>query len=458
MKDFFTVDPSPESNEVTLTTSAGVQIDRWTSYEFGSDFLTPADGFSFTYEPGDTSQAVVKKILADFAIGTEVTLRVDGAIQGVGYIDDIDIRGSKDTGLQVDIEGRTKIGYAVDACVDPGTVFPKDSTLEDFLLKLYSPFGFDNIFIDNDAGREIATSNIRHKVKRTYSTGKRRKRHKHAAVNPLNKYTLDTQLKPYPGEGVHAFATRVAHRHGLWIWCDSTGNLVVSRPNYDQDAIYQLVRKSGDATAAQFNNIKSGGVRRSGKDQPSAIFAASQAGSSPDFLRSTRKLYAINPAVYSDDLADLKNRYSSVRQIDVLYPSLTVPTVKYGRPIFLYDPESRTEEQLEAFIRRELALRIRKAVVATYVVDGHVSNGAAWNVDTIAVIDDDWADVHDTFWIISRKFRKNRRAGTETHLELIQKGAIDFAVPEVDEAKADEEAARRARLEFSQVNRKKYGS
>ena len=41
------------------------------------------------------------------------------------------------------------------------------------------------------------------------------------------------------------------------------------------------------------------------------------------------------------------------------------------------------------------------------------------------------ADVHDTFWIISRKCRKSRKGGTETHLELVQKGSLDFAAPEV---------------------------
>ena len=125
MKDFFLVDPSPESDEVSLATADGVQITRFTEYEFSSDFLTPADGFSFTYEPGDTSKDVVQKVLADFAIGTEVTLRINGAVQGVGYIDDIDMHGSKDSGLQVVIEGRSKIAYAVDACVDPGTTFAK---------------------------------------------------------------------------------------------------------------------------------------------------------------------------------------------------------------------------------------------------------------------------------------------------------------------------------------------
>jgi hypothetical protein len=62
VKDFFLVDPSPESDEVSLATADGVQITRFTEYEFSSDFLTPADGFSFTYEPGDTSKDVVQKI------------------------------------------------------------------------------------------------------------------------------------------------------------------------------------------------------------------------------------------------------------------------------------------------------------------------------------------------------------------------------------------------------------
>lgn len=414
-------DDNPESAEIVLETENGVTIERFVSYQFDSNFLTPTDGFRFTYAPGDTRAETVQRVLADFQIGTEVRLKIDGKIQGVGHIDSVDLHGSKHTGLEVEIEGRTKIAYAVDSCVDPGTVFAKETTIEDFVRKLYEPFGFTKITVSNDEGRKKATGKIKTKAPTTGSSKKKRRSKK--AVNPLSKYLLDTQLKPYPGESVHAFASRVCQRHGLWIWCDAAGGLVVSRPEFDQASLYVLQRKSG----GEGNNVVSGGVRRSGQDQPTAIFAACQAGSTPDFLRSTRKLAIINPV--AGDTSELYAKYAGkgVRFLETSPVSLSTFAVKFTRPVFLYDHDSRTEEQLEAFLRRELALRLRKALTATYTVAGHVSSGSVWNVDTNAIVDDEWAGLFDALWILSRSFTKDRAGGTMTRLELIQRDALEFA-------------------------------
>lgn len=415
-------DQNPELDEIVLETDAGVKIERFTSYSFKNDFLTPADAFRFDFAPGDTRTETVRKLIDDFAVGTEVRLSVNGRIQGVGHIDEIDLRGSKESGLEVEVTGRSKIGYAVDSCIDPGTVFAKEASLEEFVLKVYEPFGFDKVTVDNDIGRERATGKIKSKAPKARSS-KHHRRKKPSAGNPLNKFTLDTQLKPYPGEGAHAFASRVCQRHGLWIWCDQQGSLVVSRPDFEQAPIYQLVRKDGDPAT----NIKHGGLRRSGKDQPSVIFVAAQAGTTPDFMRSQRKLAGLNVATTFDpDAWGLREKYGYVRLVEPEFAPSVLVASKYARPIFLFDNESRTEEQLENFLRRELALRMRHAVVGTYTVAGHIANGAVWNVDTMVAVEDDWSDTHASMWILSRSLTKTRGGGTETQIELLQSGSLEF--------------------------------
>lgn len=131
----------------------------------------------------------------------------------------------------------------------------------------------------------------------------------------------------------------------------------------------------------------------------------------------------------ASDTSELYDKYAGkgIRFLETSPVSLSTFLVKFTRPVFLYDHESRTEEQLEAFLRRELALRLRNALAATYTVAGHTSDGAVWNIDTIALVDDEWSGIVDALWILSRTFMKDRHGGTQTRLELIQRDSLEFA-------------------------------
>jgi prophage tail gpP-like protein len=98
----------------------------------------------------------------------------------------------------------------------------------------------------------------------------------------------------------------------------------------------------------------------------------------------------------------------------------------FARPMYLKDDESHSQEEIEAFAKREMSLYTRKSLVCNYTVAGHTSNGHPWTVDTIVDVDDECGNVHEPMWIQERTFTKSRSGGTRTSMVLLRVGALEF--------------------------------
>jgi prophage tail gpP-like protein len=395
---------NPELDSVTLELpEAGIVITNWESYGFDSDFLTPSDGFHFQIGDDVTDQQ-----LDALQSGAEVVLKINDAIQASGYIDDVDIWSDRSSGTRVAITGRDKLAYAVDSGVDPRLQINEGQTLEDLVADVLVPFGFRDYLVDNEANRDVL------KGKRGSKTTKKGK--------PLKSFVLH-QTKPYPNEGAFQFVARVAQRHGLWIWATADGTaLVIGKPDFDQAPSYHLRRKRGDGERSQ-NNVLTGNVRRAGMDQPSVILASGFSGGG-DFPHAGLRSAVVNPAVIAD-VASVINAWPTVKFLQTNFSVVPFEN-KRARPVYIHDPDSKTQEQLDNFVLRELSLRMRKAVTASYSVAGHISNGAVWTVDTIVNVDDDVGRLHEPMWVLGRSFYQSRSGGTLTQLELIRPGSLVF--------------------------------
>ncbi len=401
-----------ESEEIVLELpESGLRIGKWTSYSFNSHFLTPTDEFHFTIAHENLPQ-IERRALES---GARVTLTVNGHITCDGYIDDIYGGNDRAGGSEIHIDGRDRLAQAVDSNMDPRVRFADPGNLSDFLVKVFSPFGWvteDQFLENNQTNRGVLTGQLRG-VRTTHKKG------------IIFKNTRLHQLKPYPNEGVFAFASRIAQRHGLWIWLSAEGNvLIVAKPDFDQDPLFQLQRTL-DATRIH-NNIISGGARTSLKNQPSIIVAQGFCGGG-EFSKSRMTVLMQNPAVDCDNGAILA-AYPDATQVAL---ELDVPSIKSKRPrpMYLHDDESHTPEELQNFVRREMALRMRHCFSANYVVSGHTNSGAPWCVDAIAKVDDERAfpPLHEPLWILGRTFSKTRGAqGTQTHLEMIRPHTLVF--------------------------------
>lgn len=399
-----------------------VDLTRWTSYTFASNFLTPADGWSCTIGDGSLSERERNALTP----GATVRLYVDQHPLAEGYIDSVSIEADRSGGIQYTVEGRDRLALAVDAIADPQLQFKKGATLAEVLRELFTPFGWvadDHFVIDNDANRNAKTGGIRG-IPMTKG-GKKK------GPKPLKDFVLH-QLKPHNHEGVFAFASRITQRFGLWIWCSADGDtLIVSKPDFDQEPTYQLRRTLGDT------NVLSGSVKFDMTDQPSVLIADGFSGGG-EFGKSRIKSFCVNPyfgvdedGFVLDDITQLLKKYPDAEQV-----TMTVQPYKRRRigapirPMFLHDDESKTQEQLNNFVRREMSLLLRKSMTAHYTVEGHgqLLNNIfiPWDLDTVVEVHDDVAGVHERMYVVGRTFEKSRQGGTHTRLELVRLNSIQF--------------------------------
>ncbi len=396
--------------------TTGFKLDTWTSYSFYSNFLTPVDEWHVTL----AHEELPKRVLEALKAGERVSLSINGHVQGDGYIDDVVVGNAHDSGTEITVEGRDRLAQMLDANMDPRMRLPSTQTLEDFVLQCAAPFGWSTtaqITDSNAANQNVLTGQkrgIRTTVKGRYI-----------------KSALKHRLKPYPHEGALNFASRVVERHGLHMWLSADGTqLIVGKPSFDQDTVCHLTRLLGENQVQ--NNVIRGTVRSSLKSQPSVIIAQGRGGGG-DFPKSIPTVYMQNPAVVCDN-SQIRAMYPDAKEVFLLDDAgnalantdFQLITSSVPRPMFLEDDESQTPEQLENFVRREMAMKMRQGFTAHYTVDGHTQNGVPWAVDTMVQVDDDRTNVHEPLYVLARTFTKSRTDGTKTQLELIRRHTMVF--------------------------------
>lgn len=389
-----------------------LSLANFLSYEYREHYLTPCDSWSCSISVDALKQSDRDKI----QVGARVDVSIDGQPQTTGYLDTIDVDVAAGNGTVMHLEGRSWIASIVDAHVDPQLRFTPSMTLQDVASQLLAPYGVTVLATSSLANRNAISGAI-HGIK-TSKKGK-----------ALKSFVLH-QEKPYPQEGAWAFLVRICNRFGLWPRPAADGKTVIlTSPDFDQDPIYQLHHKTDNTRS--MNNVKASRVRRSREEQPSVIFA-SGVGGGGEFAKATLRGAILNPAVSPPDgsLQTVLGAYPSVRATLPDLPAIQGALLDKpyldpnARPLFLYDSESHTQEQLDAFLKRELSLRMRKALDAHYTIVGHRIGGQPVAVDTTIDVQDDRSDLHTTLWVIGRRFSKSPRSGTTTELELVRLGTI----------------------------------
>lgn len=416
---------TPETEQLRLRMfDEHVDLTRFTHYTFDSDFLTPSDGFHFVC----SDEELPPREAAALKTGAEVTLTVNDVRIADGYIDSIEVRADRSGGRTYTITGRDRLSPVVDAIADPTLQFKEGVTLAEFLRTLFTPFGWvkeEDFIIDASADRAVRTGGDRG-IKMTKGGKKKGPR-------PLKDFVLH-QTKPHNHEGVFDFAKRVAQRFGLWIWSSADGDqLIVGKPDFDQEPLYQLRRRLDGS-----GNVEEGTVRFDQADQPGIVIADGFSGGG-EFGKGRIKAFAVNPYFGLDadgfvlpEVQALITKFPDAKQITLVTQPFTRRVKQdFTRPMFLHDDESKTPEQLEAFVRREMSLLVRKSLTADYTVEGHGQYDedgvfTAWAPDTVVDVQDDVAGLHERMYVLGVHFEKSRRGGTQTRVHLIRLNSIQF--------------------------------
>lgn len=442
----------PDGQEVRLRIMDGqVDLTQWTSYDFSSDFLTPSDSFSFQLG----SEGLAEKQRAGLRLGARVRIYIDSITLAEGFIDSIEISATRGAGVVYNIRGRDRLGQALDTCVDPAFQLKEGGTLADLVRRLYAPLGFvaDEHFVVDPSANRDARSGIR-----GVPTAKTKKAKAAASavdlrrvvpaghviiqdpnvrelpgtnIKPLKSFVLH-QLKPYNHESVYAFSARVAQRHGLWIRVSADGEqLILAKPDYAQEPAF-ILHRSRTGTG----NVIDGTVRYEMTDQPTMIIADGFSGGA-EFGKSRIKAFIVNPLLgltdegeYTDEVKGVLEKHP--RAVENTLPAAAFPFRAADipfRPMYLHDDESKTQEQLNNFVKREMSLRYRKSLHASYTVEGHGQTVndrfITWVPDTVVEVIDEVAELRERMYVLGTHWTKSRGgSGTTTKIDLVRLNAL----------------------------------
>lgn len=410
---------SPDTQQIRLRLmDEYVDLTSWTSYSFASNYLTPSDGWSLALSDGDLPDQTRDAL----RLGARVRLYLQDFPLCEGFIDRIEIGADRSKGTTYSLHGRDRLGAVVDSVADPRVQFKTGTTLAEFLKTLLAPYGW----VDEDAHFTMdAAANRDAKTGGGRGTPTSKRKSKTGKLSSFQIY----QLKPHNHEGLFRFISRTCERFGFFVRVSADGEqIIVANPDYTQDPKYQLFRSRTGGT-----NILSGDVVFDMTDQPSVIIADGFSGGG-EFGQGKIKASCVNPYFGVDEqgfnldpIVDLLQHYPEAEQVLFVTqpyrrknPKFPVPL----RPMFIHDEESKTQDQLNFFLKRTMSELIRKSLTCHYVVEGHGQevNGSfvPWDVDTVVQVDDEVAGISERMYVLGRTLEKSRHGGTTTHLELVR--------------------------------------
>lgn len=364
---------------LTLLVETGEQFDLWTEATIEDSFLDPCQTMSLRVGVDETRFGLVNRLRK----GGQFQLLVNGAPQLSGFIDKVAIESSH-SGTSVSVSGRDILSPVVDSHIDRKLAVKKNTSLVDlaklvfhteFELPVTFGTGFVDILSDSQAIDRARDRMVGNAVK-ARPVKRRRK-----AVDPLK------EIRPRPNEGAFAYFLRFAHRVGFHAWAQPDGQgVLLGEPNYDQDAIGELVNLRGGAGGT--NTIERASITSDNTSVPSHVYVYGKSSKPGD--KSSVIGYAVNEGA------------------------------PFFKPFYITDDESDDKDHADAYAIYMLGKALRQACVYQITVRGFSDpvTGAIYNVDTVLNVHDEVCGVDGPMWVEKRVFRKSR-AGTFTDLTLI---------------------------------------
>lgn len=370
----------PEDSQVILRLEDGSTISRWQNYEINSEFLTPTDGWSFSF----TTPTEWKRLRGVCRKDAQIEIEVDGCLQLTGWIDEVKAGCGGTKPVTVNVQGRDILKVLCDANVHPDIPLKGKKiyeVVEATIGSLYPNVG-RKVITDNAANREILTG-----VKGFKKSAKSRK----------TQTELD-YCKGKANEGAFEFLARNLRRFGLWMWSDAEGNIIVSSPDYDQAPCCSIIHREGEKRAKV---LDASYVERA-TQVPSQILVRGK-GSEKEFQKGNAEGFVSDPD----------------RKLFV--------------PRYVSHPQCTDDAQAQAYAEQEMTEAKKDAKVYECILRGHSdeATGCVYAVDTIIHVEDDILGVSEDMWVRERTFRRGID-GTTTSLKLVPRGSVVFS--DVDHA------------------------
>lgn len=204
------------------------------------------------------------------------------------------------------------------------------------------------------------------------------------------------RVKIEPGEKISDVLLRLCEKLKLWCWVDPDGTLVIDSPNYSQDPSFLLFLYNSDNQNKIYNNVERYNVRKSIRDRYSSIkYYGTSGDTSVNYGLNSYHSYSV-----ADDISVTKN-------------------------LIVVDGDIKNKSTAQKMAEMDRDRRIFEGTEINYTVSGHHgidSNGDKYlfNVDMIAMIDDEINNLSGNYYIVKRRFNYGL-GGRITELTLMQK-------------------------------------
>lgn len=436
----------PEEDEDLVFVSFpehNITLNEFVSYSFTKNWLHASSSFQL-----EVATQAKQEIIDKVQNGSLLLFEVNGVTVFTGYVDVIEIKYSRN-GSFLFISGRDALSPTIDASINPRYKFNDSKTLQDLMLSVFKPYGFE-VVINNDAIAKQKLTKIQPAITYQKAAGfefsvvqqKTLRVYKETTLPAMN-VPINAKMKPHPNESVYEFAERIAKRFGTHITCDAEGKqIILGTPDYNQKPSYYLRHQKFESSSLN-NNILESNVVFDWSQQPAIIIAESHVNGSLKWDRKCKRVYMINELIADEKsinelLTKIKKELDGdeVPAIDS-YPNGIRPYVvapkyiqkrtnnKFLKVSYVYDDESRTLNQLKNYVKRQMGEAQSLFFKANFKVNRHsfhsyeqqnIGERAIYTPNTMISVQDETTGINQLLWVESVTMTKSRNGGTVTDL------------------------------------------
>lgn len=365
----------------------GSVLDAWLQLTMRDTYTDPLGELVFTAAP---PQSRISEYRERLLKGELVSVLCNDVNQGTYLITTTSQVISKEAGCIFQITCKSPLVTAQEGSVEPG-ISLKQRELGALILQALQPYGFDILVADPIANTSALTG------KKIKGGGKK---HNTKKVKIADIQTVEN-------EKAYQFVARLCSRRAVALRMAADGTLLLTAPNYDQEIAYSLVQDF-DGTHQGDRFIGTISITDTNDEQYSEC---RMRGSSPDRRGRTQTAHP-KATVTTADISSTRPPYRG---------GIAAPY----KPFIFLDKQCSDASTAKTTALHALGYRARNAFTVVGEVGGFVSStGRLWQVDTIAHVFIEAANIDENMWVLERTFIQDTEGGQKTKLMLIPIGAL----------------------------------
>lgn len=375
-----------QMHEVELTIG-GRSLTAWDEVVLTHDLLTAGSAITVTLWRGRQTPEMAARARGVIQGLAPMEVRVDGALQFVGTVERVRSGADRD-GAKLIVSGRDLSAAMLQSDVDPRLSL-KELTIAEAIERVVAPLGLPLVVAATaGAARDIAAGRTRPR----------------SAPEKASRRAHVDQWKPRPGEKVWAFCDHLARRHGFLLYVGPTAagqGLILDKPAYDAEPLYDLTRVAVDGGARYEGNIIAGWDDTNATQVPTVATA-----------------YGHTSMLAGED--------ARCRATDENL-ALRSPRIRQGaapRPRYVHDPRVRTLDHARQRARGEIARANQQLFSYEATVQGWGQGPFLYAINTTANLRDDLEGIRDRRLLTRVEMRRSRAGGHTSTLTLSPPGTI----------------------------------